>query len=142
MPAFEFQEKPLYCGRYMKYGWKIYDEETQLPVQIAVSDLILAKVALTEGGAPVLDLSSATPLANGSVIVIESRGSVGNPDPANDTPAKGYIELSGADTSSIPSTWAATEQQKRYWLELIRKPTNGEKVPFGRGRLLLHRSPS
>jgi hypothetical protein len=146
MPAFGFQELALYCGRQQKYRWKIYDEETGDPVEIGLTDVILAKLTLRQGGTPVLDLTSADydGGANGpptvSSVQILTRGSVGNPDPDNDYPAEGFVWILQDDTESIPDGWQTTEQEKRYWLELVRLTAAGNLVPFGKGRLLLHRS--
>jgi hypothetical protein len=145
MPAFNFNEQQLHCGRDQKYGWKIFDDETDGPVAILVADVVRAKLALTEGQTtPTLDISSKVGevLTGGSKIVIEDLGSVGNPNPASDRPASGYVFFARADTAAIPAGWTATEQTKRYWLEFLHiVAASGQVNPFGRGRLLLHRSP-
>ena len=117
MPSDTFKELKLYCGRLAKYKFEIYDLETQLPVAIAPADDVLAKLAKTLGAEPTLDLTSAGggALAGGSYVQITSRGSVGNLDPDDDTPATGYVWLMQADTEEIPTAdaWAQALPQKR-----------------------------
>jgi len=147
MPAFEFQEQRLLAGRTRRLAWKIFDEETGQPVAIALTDVVRAKLALRPGDAPVLDLTSnpAGTLPGGSTVVIEDRGSVGNPDPTNDRPAAGYVYFAPADTLTIPTTpngWLATDQRKRYVLDLfVVEVATGDLQPFGRGFVVVERSP-
>lgn len=147
MPSDTFQELKLYCGRLAKYKFEIYDLDTQLPVAIAALDEVLAKLSLTLGAAsPTLDLTSASggALAGGSYVQITNRGSVGNLDPDDDTPATGYVWLMQEDTETIPNddAWRTGEPQKRYWLELIHEVNaSGVLNTFGRGRVLVSRSP-
>src|SRR5262245_38647236 len=139
MPAFRFQDWPLYAGRTNRYQWKIYDLVSELPVAIALADVVRAKLSLTEGGAIVmsLDLSSdpTEVLPGGSEIVVEDLGSINNPDPANDRPATGHVYFAGADTLTIGDSWG-NQQTKAHWLDLsVFQVSSSELKPFGRGRL-------
>jgi hypothetical protein len=154
MPAFNFAEEPLYLGRFMEFGFEIWRwDETALNAAgtlgdwraVAIddgSDVLHAKLSLTRGGDPVLDIDSDDALVGGSVIVVEEAGSAGNPDPDDDVPASGRIEFCEDDTANLADDWAASAQVKRYWLDLsLSDASDGHLKPFGRGQLLVQRSP-
>lgn len=146
MPAFEFNERELLCGRYKELLASLYElqeDGSADPVAIAAGDVVRAKLAASEGGAPALDLSSDAVLAGGSTIEIVTLGSVGNPDPEDDVPAQVKIIFDHDDTEDLADGWAASVMRKHYWLDLLLDDaSDGHRKPFGRGRVLVRRSPA
>lgn len=147
MPSDKFQEVELHCGLLNKYEFEIYDLETQLPVSIGMADDVLCKIAKTRAAAPTLDLTSddydgGSGVPTVSSVQITNRGSVGNLDPDDDTPARGVVWILEADTDGIPTTdaWAANLAEKRYWMQLIHAKSAGPRSLFGEGFVKLKRA--
>jgi hypothetical protein len=148
MPAFAFPEQKLYCGRYKELRASLYeiDEATDVatPVAITALDVPRAKLSASEGALPSLDLSTdpTEELTGGSKIEIITLGTVGNPDPDDDEPAQLKIIFEHEDTKTLADAWGATQQRKRYWLDLsLFDAADGRLKPFGRGQVMVHRSP-
>jgi hypothetical protein len=144
MPAFDIVELRLYCDRDWRATFAIYDAQGRA-LAIGLTDIVYAKLALSEGSAtPVMDVGSDSPLTGGSAVTITTRGDTSAPDPANWIPAAGVVEFAPADTKTIPTVdaWGANENRKRYVFDLsLHDNADGKLKPFGRGSVIVHRSP-
>jgi hypothetical protein len=106
---------------------------------------VYAKLALSEGSAtPVMDVGSDSPLTGGSAVTITTRGDTSAPDPANWIPAAGVVEFAPADTKTIPTVDAGARTKTASGTCLICRcidNADGKLKPFGRGSVIVHRSP-
>jgi hypothetical protein len=93
MPAFDIVELRLYCDRDWRATFAIYDAQGRA-VAIGLTDIVYAKLALSEGSAtPVIDVGSDSPLTGGSAVTITTRGDTSAPDPANWIPRPAWWNL-------------------------------------------------
>jgi hypothetical protein len=83
------------AGRTEDYDWQIFKADGVTPEGIAVDDVVRFKVASTNGGAPVLELSSNGPTTLGSRVFVDQLGASGT------TPATGRVRLAQGDTIAI-----------------------------------------
>lgn len=125
-------EKICYAGRTEDFAWELYDRDGE-PLEIAADDHIRFKLAATAGATPVLDVDSVGATPNGSVVVIDVRGTAGV------TPASGTVRLAQDDTAALtPRKYTGCE------LALV---DNSETAPAdaikvcGRGTIDLKASP-
>ena len=88
-------EKQAVAGRRERFTWtlRLVDEDGDR-CGLGASDVVRFKLATTEGGTPVLDISSSTPGSGGSLVNITSVGS-------SSADAEGVVELRRGDTSSL-----------------------------------------
>jgi hypothetical protein len=143
MPALDNREQPLLCGRDMYFEFALYDED-EAPIALTINDAMDAWLSEQQGSEATLHIDSFTPLAGGSVIVIEELGSTGNPDPDDDVPASGYLYFGRDDTSTIPTVdeWEDADQEKLYWLDIaVYYALIDELHPCNRSRMRVKRSP-
>jgi hypothetical protein len=139
MPALEFLETKLACGRKEIFEWQAYDDDGATPAVFAATDVVRAKLAPSPRDAPALDLSSASVTSNFSTVVIESLGSA-------ELPASGYVLFGPADTAPIQASWPSGTHEKKYFLELTLVDDSDDAPPdaikvFARGWVKLLASP-
>lgn len=95
MPKLDQGEKQAVAGRRERFNWTIrLVDEDGARCGLGASDVVRFKLATTEGGTPVLDISSTSAGSGGSTVNIVSLGS-------SSADATGVVELRRGDTSSL-----------------------------------------
>jgi hypothetical protein len=82
MPALQFTEQELHCGRDVFFEFALFDEDGS-PVVLAALDIVHAVLSQRQGGTATLALDTETPLAGGSEVVVESLGASKTPSATN-----------------------------------------------------------
>src|SRR5690349_18612575 len=100
-PLAEIPEVRGYAYRTNDFTWSAWGVDPDdpdgdpIPVVFGSGDKVRFKLAITEGGTPIIDLVSGTPSVNYSAVAITTFGV------ADTTPAGGTVRLAQADVQSL-----------------------------------------
>lgn len=105
------------AGRTEVFDWAAYGDNNQ-PLALEAGDVVLFKLCATQGGTPVLDLTSDEATENESIVLIDDLG-----DEEDGEPARGRVILAQEDTTDL-----ATTVPVKYFGELL-LVDSGETYP-------------
>ena len=93
MSATRWKEQELYPGFFNEFEWSAYDADGD-PVAFVPADVVRFKLAASEGGSAVADLSSEQVESDGSTVEITEPGGPG-------VPASGTVVLGANATAGL-----------------------------------------